>query len=83
MFDNLEDAFRAARQNRYKPVAEAYAAYRGALVDQGFSVDHAQQVLLEYVRYLHNRALELDAEEAFKNIADRELPEDDIESDDN
>lgn len=80
MYDNLEEAFKQLQQNKHKPYAEALAAYRDALLEQGFLREEALEILKLHTKYVYDRAY--DTSSLKDIIRNDELHKEDFEGDD-
>lgn len=80
MYENLNEAFKQLKQNKYRPYAEALAAYRDALVEQGFTRGEALEILKLHTKYVYDRAY--DHETLGGMFTQDELSKDDFEGDD-
>lgn len=80
MYENVNEAFKQLKQNKYKPYAESLAAYRDALLEAGFSRTEALEVLKLHTKYIYDRAYE--SYSLGDMFTQDELSKDDFEGDD-
>lgn len=80
MYEDLSEAFKQLKQDKYRPYAESLAAYRDAFLEQGFTREETLELLKYHTKYIYDRAYEaFSLGDAF--IKD-ELSKEDFEGDD-
>lgn len=80
MYENLDDAFKDLKYKKYAPYAQALAAYRDSLLDEGFTRREATELLKLHTKYMYDRAFE--AQSLADLINNDELTKEDFEGDD-